>query len=117
VSGSTTSPLTTSTRSRAQGRVSLPAIDGHNTQSRGRKVTSATGVSKVWWHRNLARPHRPSCDYKQEVMIVKRTIAAVTAKMLAPLANLEELRPGASRGSDPTERLRAVGAHLDLEGT
>jgi hypothetical protein len=34
--------------SRAEGRVSLPTMDGDDTPSRGRKVTNATGVSKVW---------------------------------------------------------------------
>jgi len=28
----------------------LPAMVGHNTATRVRKVTSATGVSEVWWH-------------------------------------------------------------------
>jgi hypothetical protein len=32
----------------AQGRVSFPAMVGDITPCRGRKVTSATGVSKVW---------------------------------------------------------------------
>jgi hypothetical protein len=58
VSGTTTSLLTTTPPfPGAQGRVSVPAtIIG--TPSRGRKVTSATGVSNLWWHHDLTpRPH------------------------------------------------------------
>jgi hypothetical protein len=63
--------------SRARGRVSVPAtIIG--TPFRGRKVTSATGVSKVSWQRNQAPP-TPPCDHKPEVMIMKRTMAAELA--------------------------------------
>ena len=58
--------------SRARGRVSVPAtIIG--TRSRGRKVTSATGVSKVSWQRNQAPP-TPPCDHQPEVMIMKHTM-------------------------------------------
>jgi hypothetical protein len=35
--------------SRAQGRASVPATIIW-MPSRGRKVTSATGVSNLWWH-------------------------------------------------------------------
>jgi hypothetical protein len=41
------------------------------TPSRGRKVTSATGVSNLWWHHDLT-PAKP------EVMIMKRTVAAAS---------------------------------------
>jgi hypothetical protein len=34
--------------SRAEGRVTLSTMDADDTPSRGRKVTNAAGVSKVW---------------------------------------------------------------------